>query len=264
MDSPNREGLEWVDVHTHLNMLPQPVGEVLEAARASGVKNVITIGTQPEDWPRVMEFCTTHPEVKGTLGVHPQHAALYSDRVERELKTSLQSPGIVACGEIGLDYYRQPFDPALQREVFSRQMSLAGELNLPVEIHTRSAEGDSLQILKKFAGRVRGLVHCFTGTWEFARAALDLGHDISFSGIVTFKKALDLKEVCRKTPLSRLHLETDAPYLAPVPYRGKSNQPAYLIHTAEVVAGLKKVSLKELSRQTLLNRDRLFNKQEVL
>lgn len=261
MDSPNNQ---WVDVHTHLNMLPLPVEEVLQAARSSGVRNVITIGTQPEDWPRVIKFCATHPEVKGALGVHPQHAGLYSEKVEQELRTGLQSPGLVACGEIGLDYYREPFDAPRQKEVFLRQMSLAEELNLPVEIHSRCAQEDSLQILKEFAGRVRGLLHCFTGTWEFARSALDKGYDISFSGIVTFKNALDLKEVCRKTPLDRLHLETDAPYLAPAPFRGKSNQPAYLIHTAEVVAQLKKVSLTELSRQTLLNRDRLFKKQETL
>ncbi len=250
---------EWTDVHTHLNMLNTPAESVVEEAEQAGVRNMITIGTEPEDWPRVLDFSKKFSQVKGALGVHPHSAKLYNDKVEAILQKGLSEEGIIACGEIGLDYYYEYSDREKQKEAFHRQMLLAQEKNLPVEIHTRSAEEDTIKVLKQFSGSVRGLLHCFSGTWSLARMALDLGFNISFSGIITFKKAEELREVCQKVPLDCLHLETDAPYLAPSPHRGKQNKPAWMVHTAQVAADLHKVSLQELSRKTQRNYKNLFS-----
>ena len=277
--------IEWTDVHTHLNMLKSSsedsskdslenlskgplknpsqdylIKKIIETAKSQGVTNFINIGTEPEDWPAVLYFTKTFTSVKGALGMHPHSADKYDDTAEELLKKSLSSEGIIACGEIGLDYHYDYSDRKKQKEVFLRQMTLAYEKNLPVEIHTRSAEQDTIEVLEEFKGKVRGLLHCFTGSWSLARRALDLGFNISFSGIITFKKAESLREVCKKTPLDRLHLETDAPYLAPVPNRGKQNQPAWLVYTAKTMADLQKVSLDKLSLQTQNNRDQLFGK----
>ena len=251
---------EWTDVHTHLNMLEGSVPEILEEAEQKGVKRVVTIGTEPEDWSDVLHFSKTFPQVKGAVGVHPHSAKIYDDNVEQKLKEDLKGEGIIACGEIGLDYYYEYSEKEKQKEVFYRQMLLSAEKKIPVEIHTRDAEEDTITILKEFSGSVRGLLHCFTGTWNLARRALDLGFNISFSGIITFKKAEELREVCQKVPLDRLHLETDAPYLSPVPHRGKKNRPGLLVHTAQVVADLHNVSLFELSEKTQSNYEDLFVK----
>ena len=259
MSLDNNKKLEWVDSHTHLNMLDIEPKESLKLAQEAGVIKVITIGTEPKDWPDVLHLAKTFPQVHGTLGMHPHTAKLYNDEVEKDLQNKLNGECIIACGEIGLDYYYEHSEKDIQKEVFYRQMLLAKQKNLPVEIHTRSAEQDTVEILDQFKGQVRGLLHCFSDSWNLARQALDKGFDISFSGIVTFKNANQLREVCQKVPLDRLHLETDAPYLAPQPHRGKQNQPMYLPHTAKVVADIHKVSLQKLSQQTLINHKRLFH-----
>ena len=259
VNSNSAVSMLWTDVHTHLNMLDMPVKEVLESAQSHGVTRLVTIGTEPSDWGKVVDFCRHFPhQVKGALGVHPHSAHLYNESVEHVLEKGLSEKGILACGEIGLDYYYEHSKRDKQKEAFHRQLLLAHTKKLPVEIHTRSAEEDTLEVLKSFKGKVRGLLHCFSGSWSLARGALDIGFDISFSGIVTFKNAANLREVCRKVPLDRLHLETDAPYLTPVPHRGKKNQPMFLPHTAQVVADLHKVSLLDLSKQTQKNYARLF------
>ena len=251
--------IHWIDVHTHLNMLDIPAETAIKSAQAEKVHRVITIGTEPSDWTSVQKLCQNFPhQVQGALGVHPHSAHLFNDKIATLLDKGLDSVGIVACGEIGLDYYYEHSEKSQQKGAFYSQLNLAKAKNLPVEIHTRSAEVDTLDILRSFKGEVRGLLHCFSGSWDLARGALDSGFDISFSGIVTFKKAEDLREVCRKVPLDRLHLETDAPYLAPHPHRGKKNQPALLPHTAQVVADLHKVPLWELSQHTEANYTRLF------
>ena len=249
---------KWTDVHTHLNMLDISAELAVEEAVDAGVEQIITIGTEPEDWPEVIRFSKNFPSVKGALGVHPHSAKLYDDKVEKILREKLNEEEIISCGEIGLDYYYEYSEKEKQKEAFYRQMLLASEKKMPVEIHTRSAEEDTVAVLKQFEGSVRGLLHCFTGTWDLARKALDLGFNISFSGIITFKKAEELREVCRKVPLDRLHLETDAPYLAPVPQRGKKNRPAWVVHTAQVVADLHGISLLELSQKTQNNYRNLF------
>ena len=255
-DRPKQEGENqasprWVDVHTHLNMLKLPVHEALKEASGKGINSLVTIGTEPGDWDSVLHWASKEASVKGALGLHPHKAHLFNTEVADRLRTGLKEKEVVACGEVGLDYHYDFCERGKQKEVFFSQMSMAEEMELPVEIHSRSAEKDTLEVLDQFKGRVRGLLHCFTGTWDMAKGALDKGFDISFSGIVTFKNATEIRDVCRQVPLNRLHIETDAPYLSPVPYRGKSNQPAYLVETAAVVARLHGVSLTDLSTQTL-------------
>lgn len=253
--------MNWVDVHTHINMLDVSADDALKAASAAGVNNMITIGTCPDDLPLVLQLAEKYyPAVACTLGVHPHEASLYSPEIEAFIRREGSRREVVAIGETGLDYYYENSPRDIQPDVFRAQMRLAEELKLPVEIHTRDAEPDTMQILREFKGRVRGLLHCFTGTWELAQVGLDCGFHISISGVVTFKNAEALRDVVRKVPLDSLHVETDAPFLAPVPHRGKKNQPAFVTHTAETVAALKGISLDELSRQTRANARALFPK----
>lgn len=256
---------EWIDVHTHLNMLEMPPEQSLENAAKAGVTHVITIGTCPEDWPTVLDLSKKFPsKVFCTLGVHPHESQLFTPEAEKTLLANLNYERLVAVGEIGLDYYYDNAPRQNQREVFERQMEIAGQAGLPVEIHTRDAEADTAEVLKKFNGQVRGLLHCFTSSWDLAKKALDVGFHISISGVVTFKNAQSLREVVEKVPLDRLHVETDAPFLAPIPHRGKKNEPAWVTHTAELVASLKKVSLEELSAQTRRNALDLFPRMKLL
>lgn len=253
--------MRWIDVHTHINMLEISPDEALAAAAAVQVKNMITIGTCPDDLPVVLGLAEKYfPKVACTLGVHPHEAELYTPDAEKFIRANGGKPHVVAIGETGLDYYYENAPKEKQREVFRAQLALAEELKLPVEIHTRDAEPDTAQIIKEFNGKVRGLLHCFTGTWEMAKAGLDCGYHVSISGVVTFKNAEPLREVVRKVPLDSLHVETDAPFLAPVPHRGKKNQPAWVTETAKVVAGLKGISVEQLSEHTLRNAKALFPK----
>jgi TatD DNase family protein len=253
--------MSWIDVHTHINMLEIPPDEALAAARASGVENLITIGTCPDDLPVVLDLARRYsPRIGCSLGVHPHEAELYTPEIEAFIRANAISPEVVAIGETGLDYYYEHAPHAAQIAAFRAQMQVARDLALPVEIHTRDAEPDTIAVLRDFSGQHRGLLHCFTGSWELAEAGLQCGYDISISGVVTFKNAESLREVVRRVPLDRLHIETDAPFLAPVPLRGKKNQPAFVTHTAAVVAGLKGVSLEALAVQLRANAQALFPK----
>lgn len=255
---------QWIDVHTHLNMLEISPDEALSAAAARGVANVITIGTCPDDLPVVLGLAQKfYPRVGCTLGIHPHEAQLFDARVEAFLRAEAVRPEVVAIGEIGLDYYRNEAPVDVQQAAFRAQLQVAQDLGLPVEIHTRDAEADTAVILREFAGGRRGVLHCFTSSWELAKVGLDCGYDISISGVVTFKNADDLRETVRRVPLDRLHVETDAPFLAPVPMRGKKNQPAFVTHTAEFVAELKGVSLDALAEQLRSNARAVFPKMPI-
>lgn len=252
---------KWIDLHCHLNFLEITPDEALAAARGVGVERMITIGTCEADHGTVLELVKKYyPEVHGTLGVHPHEAKEWTDKTEKFLRAHLKETGIVAVGEIGLDYFYNNSPVETQRDVFRAQLELAQEFDLPIEIHTRDAEEDTVKILSEFGGKIRGVVHCFSGSAWLAEQALDLGLNLSFSGIVTFKKAEALREICKNTPLNRLHVETDAPFLAPIPHRGKKNQPAYVVNTAAVVAELKGVSLDVLADQTRKNAKQVFSK----
>lgn len=251
--------INWIDVHTHLNMLDVSPDEALKAAQSQGVERVITIGTNPEDWPTVLELAKKYaPKVFCTLGLHPHDAEKWNEEHKKFLLAHLNDTGVLAVGEIGLDYYYKNASVEAQHKAFREQLEIAAVSGLPVEIHTRDADTDTMDFLKEFRGRVRGLLHCFTSSWELAEVALQCDFDISFSGVITFKNAESIREVCRRVPLERLHVETDAPFLAPVPQRGKKNRPDYVVHTAEFVAQLKGVSLQELSQHTLSNAKKLF------
>lgn len=253
--------MKWIDVHTHINMLDISAEEAIKQAQAAGVDRMFTIGTQPSDHPLVLELAQRfYPTVHCTLGVHPHDAKAYTDEGESFMRAHFQDNVVVAVGEIGLDYYYDNSDRQTQRDIFEKQLALSIEYGLPVEIHTRDAEPDTANILKNFGGKIRGLLHCFTGTQWLADQALDLGLNISISGVVTFKSAEELRSVVKTIPLDRIHIETDAPFLAPIPMRGKKNIPSYVVHTAKCVADLKGISLEELSKHTNANARTLFPK----
>ncbi|MES2857034.1 MAG: TatD family hydrolase, partial [Bdellovibrionota bacterium] len=209
----------WIDVHTHLNFLKGVTPEeALEQGRAAGVTRFITIGTEPADHEIVLGLATKYfPEVACTLGVHPHEGKIYNDEVEAYLDKIVSRKEVVAVGEIGLDYYYDNSPREEQKDAFRRQLTIAAKHGMPVEIHTRDAEPDTIEILKEFKGKVGGIIHCFTGTQWLAEQALDVGFDISFSGVVTFKSAEELRAVARYVPLDRIHVETDAPFLTPMP-----------------------------------------------
>jgi TatD DNase family protein len=253
---------EWIDVHCHLDRLEGGPAVALKQAIDAGVNRLITIGTEPEDLPIVIELAEKFaPHVFCTIGIHPHDGVKYNDEVGAFLRKNASHPRVVAIGEIGLDYYYNQSPKEEQIYAFREQLKIAADVALPVEIHTRDAEEDTIKILSEFKGQVKGIIHCFTGTAKLAQSALDLGYNISISGVVTFKNAEDLRNTVKNiVPLDRLHVETDAPFLAPVPMRGKSNTSAYVIHTAQVVADLKNVSLQTLSEQTKKNAEKLFFK----
>ena len=253
--------MEWIDVHAHLNMLEEGVDAAIANAKAAGVTRIITIGTEPTDHPVVLAIAQKYyPEVYCTLGIHPHEGVHYTEEIGQFIRAHVNDKEVVAVGEIGLDYYYETSPKKEQKDAFRAQLQIAKESGLPVEIHTRDAEEDTVEILKEFKGDVTGIIHCFTGTDWLARQCLDLGFNISISGVATFKNADSLRDVVRMTPLDRLHVETDAPFLAPVPMRGKKNTPAFVVHTAKLVAELKNISIEELCAQTRANALKMFPK----
>lgn len=260
-NSTATQNLSWIDMHCHLDKLEEGVEAALTLSRAAGVAKVVTIGTEPADHPVVLALSQKYyPEVFCTLGVHPHEGVLYTDKVGEWIENNLHDRGVVAVGEVGLDYYYNQSPKENQLEAFRKQMEIAKKYKMPVEIHTRDAEADTVEVLKEFKGQVTGLIHCFTGTSWLAHQALDLGFNISISGVVTFKNATELRETVKSIPLDRIHVETDAPFLAPIPQRGKKNTPAFVVHTAQVVADLKSVGLEKLAQATRENALKLFPK----
>lgn len=251
-----------IDSHCHLNYLDDPES-ALAAARASGVAACVCIGVDEKGWPDVAAMADAHADVFATAGVHPDAAVPVADAATW-LPTALAHSRIVAVGETGLDYSQDPDTLTIrtQRDSFAWQLELARERTLPVVVHTRDARDDTLAIIRE-APDVIGVLHCFTETWDMAEAALERGYYISMSGIVTFKNAAQVQEVARRVPADRLLVETDAPWLAPVPHRGKPNQPAFVADTAAFVAQLRDCELAELKRQTSANVLRLFSRMQL-
>ena len=250
----------FVDSHCHLDF-PDFAGEVpalLDAMSAAKVTHALCISVNLPDWPAVHALAVAHRNLYATVGVHPDYEDTQEPTVE-ELVSLAARPKIVAIGETGLDYYRLSGDLEWQRRRFRTHIRAARRTGKPLVIHTRSAGDDTLSIMREEgAGEAGGVMHCFTETWEVARAALDLGFHISFSGIVTFKNAVALKDVARRVPMERMLIETDSPYLAPVPHRGKRNQPAFVPHVAQEIATLTGVSAETIGRATSENFFRLF------
>jgi TatD DNase family protein len=255
----------FIDMHAHLDRLEHSPEEALRLAKIENIQKIITIGTEPSDWPVVLKIAAQNfPFVACTLGVHPHDGATYSDSAAEFIRQNAHRPEVVALGEMGLDYYYNHSTREQQHQAFRAQLQLAKELQLPVEIHTRDAEEDTVMILNEFKGEVRGLIHCFTGTKWLAEKALDLGFNISISGVVTFKNADDLRKTVQFIPVDRLHVETDAPFLAPVPQRGKKNTPSFMVHTAQLVAELKGLDMTQLAERTTLNAEILMPKLKLL
>jgi len=252
----------YVDSHCHLNFpdLAQDLPEILRRMETNQVTHALVVSVDMPDWPGLIELVEPHRHLWASVGVHPDYEAT-SDPTEAELLQLSQHPKVVAIGETGLDYYRlsEPLD--WQRERFRRHIRVARQANLPLIIHTRQSVEDTLRILREEnAAEVGGVMHCFTESWEMAQAAIDLNFYISLSGIVTFKNAAIVHEVATNVPLDRLLIETDSPYLAPVPYRGKRNDPSKVIHVAEKIAELKGISVAEVAHASTENFFKLFNK----
>lgn len=250
----------YVDSHCHLDFpeLAADLPAVLEAMAAAGVTHALCIGVNLPDWPAVHALAMAHANLHASVGVHPGYADTPEPDVA-ELVALAARPRVVAIGETGLDYYRQQGDLEWQRRRFRVHVAAAREAGKPLVVHTRAAADDTIGILRSEGARdVGGVMHCFTETWEVARAALDLGFHISLSGIVTFRNAHEVKDVARRVPLDRLLIETDAPYLAPVPHRGKRNEPAYVPHVATEIAHLRGLAPEAVAAATSENFFRLF------
>lgn len=252
--------IDLVDSHCHLNFDPlsREVGEVIERARTLGVNRMVCIGVNLENYAQVLDLATCYENVFATVGVHPNEQEGRDPDVG-ELVELANHHRVVAIGETGLDYYRTAEKTDWQHARFRRHIEAAKQSGKPLVIHTRDSSDDALTILEQEGARdIGGVMHCFVEDWSTARRALDLGFYISFSGIVTFRNAVELQEVARKVPLDRMLVETDSPYLAPVPYRGKTNEPGYTRYVAEFIAALREIDLEELSRMTTGNCEDLF------
>lgn len=250
----------FVDSHCHINFpeLVADIDNVLAAMAANAVGHALCVSVTLEAFPEVLALAERFPNVSASAGVHPDTQNSEEPDIAR-LVALAAHPKVVAIGETGLDYYRLTGDLEWQRERFRRHICAARECGKPLIIHTREAAEDTLRVMREEkAADVGGVMHCFTETADVARAAMDLNFMISFSGIVTFKNALALKEVAREVPLDRMLIETDSPYLAPVPFRGKTNQPAYVRFVAEEIARLKGVSVEAVAQATTANYFRLF------
>jgi len=267
----------FVDSHCHLDFpeLRPQLPAILAAMRQAGVGRALCISTTMETFPAVLELAQQHAPLWATVGVHPDSEGGHEPSTD-ELLAAAQHPRVVGIGETGLDYYRlgerSVADMAWQRERFRVHIRAARRSALPLVIHTRAAAADTLAIIKEEGGFIpgadptpnlapaRGVFHCFTESAELARAALDLGFYVSFSGIITFRNAAELRQVARLVPLERCLIETDSPYLAPAPHRGKLNTPAYVPHVAQQLAALKGLELAEVAQATTANFGQLFNK----
>jgi TatD DNase family protein len=250
----------FVDSHCHLDFpeLRDELPRVLDAMRENAVTHALCIGVEMDAWPGVHALALAHPNLYASVGVHPDYADLDEPTVD-SLVAHARLPKVVAIGETGLDYFRLTGDLGWQRERFRTHIRAAREAGKPLVIHTRAAADDTIAIMREErAGEAGGVMHCFTETWDVAQRALDLGFHISFSGIVTFRNAADLKDVAKRVPLERMLIETDSPYLAPVPHRGKRNQPAWVRHVAEEIAALRAVPVEAIARATSDNLFRLF------
>jgi TatD DNase family protein len=256
-----------IDSHCHLNYegLVERQDEVLENARKRGVSGFLNISTRQKEWGDVIAVAERHADVWATVGVHPHEADAHPDLSAAALVEGTNHPRVIAIGECGLDYYYDNSERAAQRERFQAHTEAARETVLPLVVHTRDAEEDTAEILEEAVkrGGVTGVLHCFTGSAELAKKALDLGFFISLSGIVTFKNAADLQDTARKLPLDSLLVETDSPFLAPVPHRGRPCEPAFVADTASFVAELRGEDPERLADATTENFFRLFSRAKA-
>jgi TatD DNase family protein len=258
-----QQSLGLIDSHAHIQA-KEYAGEteaVIGRAREAGVAQIIVVGGAGEmsSNTAAVALAESYANLYATVGMHPHDAKQVGEEELQQLKKLAAHLKVIAVGETGLDYYYNHSPRDVQREVFRQFISLAGEMKLPLVVHERDAAREAAELLRnEGAGQIRGVIHCFTGDYEAARTYLDLGFYLSFSGIITFKNAEALRDVVRRVPLDRMFVETDSPYLTPVPHRGKRNEPAYVRLVAETVARVKSITLEEVAHTTTRNVRRLF------
>ena len=250
-----------IDTHSHIDMLQNPEAEI-KAAIEAGVEKIIIPGVEPDTFDKITEFIDKYDNVFGCIGVHPSEAQKFTDDTAKRIALLAHHPKMVGIGEIGLDYYWDKTFVDIQKKVFKTQIEIAMSMDLPVVIHDREAHLDTFNILKE-ANYNKVLMHCFSGSVEFARECIKEGWYLALGGVVTFKNAIKMKEVAVDIPLDRLLLETDAPYLTPVPFRGKENQPAYTKFVAEEIAKLRGISVEEVDRITTQNANEVFYERKA-
>jgi len=251
-----------IDTHAHLDMpeFEADLPQVIQRATEAGVTTIMTVGIDPPSCRRALEIIQTYPHIFAIVGVHPHNAAEVGQKDLDDLQELAHHPKVKAWGEIGLDFYRNLSPPAIQQEKFRQQIRIAQELKLPVVIHSRSATQETLAILQEERAQERGgVIHCFSGDAKTAQKYLDMGFVISIPGVITFNKAQGLREVVQGLPSEGLIVETDAPFLAPVPHRGKRNEPAYVRLTAEAIARIRGQDISEVAAFTTTNARRVFN-----
>lgn len=256
----------FVDSHAHIDGTEYDADreQVIQRARDAGVRAILNVGTgdpHSGDLERAIELAERHDDIYAAIGTHPHDAKLFNEAAEARILNLIgSSPRVIAWGEIGLDYHYDNSPRDVQREVFRRQVQRALEVKLPIIIHTREAEEDTIEILRDEAkdGGLRGIMHCFSGSSALAKAAMDLGFLISFAGVVTFKKADELREVAAQVPVDLLLIETDCPYLSPVPYRGRRNEPAHVVEVARALAAIHHRTVEEIGAITATNFVKLF------
>lgn len=252
-----------VDSHCHLDRLDLTpyngqLDEVLANAKQNEVSHILSVCVDLEGFPGILKIADAYPHVFASVGVHPTEVITHEPSTAELIKLA-KHPKVIAFGETGLDYYHETTDKKLQHQRFRNHIRAAIQTNKPLIVHTRQAREDTIKILhEEGADKCRGVLHCFTEDWDMACRGLELNFYISISGIVTFKNAVSLQEIAKKIPLDRLLVETDAPYLAPVPHRGKTNYPAYVRHTAEFIAALRGITYQEIAEKTTENFFNLF------
>ena len=249
------------DSHAHLDMedFQNDLQEVLDRALNGGITRIITIGIDLSSSLKALELAKKYDFIFSSIGYHPHNADHIDSQTMKELKRLVSEPKIVAWGEIGLDFYRRYSPPERQIDLFEQQLEMAVQFNLPVIIHNRQADKEVLDILKKrMHGKHRGVIHCFSGDYDLAMELIDLGYYISIPGTVTYKNAHQVHDVASRIPLERMLIETDAPFLAPVPKRGKRNEPLYVTYTAQKIAQLRDMDFQEVADHTSRNAKQLF------
>jgi len=251
-----------IDSHAHLDMkqFDSDRDQVIERAKSAGVQHIICVGIDIKSSQNALELTTHYPSLFATAGIHPHNADNANNNDLEQITRLAQHDKIIAIGEIGLDFFRNRSARQNQIEVFTQQLDIAISLDLPVVIHDRKAHTETVNILSSFKQNgLHGVIHCFSGDYELAKMFITMGYYISIPGTVTFKNAIQTQDVVRRIPLNRLLLETDAPFLTPIPYRGKRNEPSYVVHTAQEIAKLRGISFEEVSYQTSKNVCELFN-----
>jgi len=252
----------FIDSHAHIDgqEFDRDREDVIARAHAAGVSLILNVGTgdpHSDALERAVELGRENDSIYTAIGTHPHDARLYDDAAEQKIKNLINNEHVIAWGEIGLDFHYDNSPRDVQVEVFKRQLRAARECDLPVVIHTREAESETIEILRnEYDGS--GVFHCFSGSMDLAQRAIEIGFMISFSGIVTFKKAEELRAVAKQVPLDRLLIETDCPYLTPIPYRGKRNEPAYVVEVARCLASLHDMNIEDMARITSENFNRFF------